>query len=660
MLAARFGMFSHLWIDMAQRLGLKVDVLDAEWGEGAPVERYQEALAADQGHEIKAVLFTHNETATGVTSDVAGMRKALNDAKHPALLMVDGVSSIGSIDFRMDEWGVDCAVTGSQKGLMLPAGLGILAVSPKAAALYDSAKLPRVFFDLGDMKKANATGYFPYTPSLPLLYGLRESLAMLFEEGLDNVFARHHRLAEGTRAAIKAWGLELCARAAQVALRHGQRDHGAGRRQRGAGHRYRVPAVQSGPGRRARADGRQAVPNRPPRRPERMHAARRHRRRGDGDARRGHQAQAGQRRRRGGGILARHGEAAREARAAAARARRPARGRRAEGEGDRRRRAMSHTRVEPARQRLQRSELAVPGSNPGMFVKALDGEADYIFLDLEDAVAPGDKEQARKNVIQGLLQHDWHGRGKTISVRINGIDTHYMYRDVVDVVEQAGHRLDTILIPKVGVPADVYLVDALLTQIEEAKGIPHRIGIDVLIETALGMANVEAIAQSSRRLEAMHFGVADYAASCRARTVVIGGLNPDYPGDQWHAALSRMIVACRAYGLRPIDGPFGDFKDPDGYRLAAKRGAALGIEGKWAIHPSQIALANEVFSPPPAEVERAQRILTALDEAAREGRGAAQLDGRMIDAASARMAQNVVNMAKAIDGRGGAPAVARA
>jgi citrate lyase beta subunit len=318
---------------------------------------------------------------------------------------------------------------------------------------------------------------------------------------------------------------------------------------------------------------------------------------------------------------------------------------------------MSHTRPEPARQRLQRSELAVPGSNPGMFQKALDGEADYIFLDLEDAVAPGDKEQARKNVIRGLLELDWRGRGKTIAVRINGIDTHYMYRDVVDVVEQAGHRLDTILIPKVGVPADVYMVDAMVTQIEEARGIPHRLGIDVLIETALGMANVEAIAQSSRRLEAMHFGVADYAASCRARTVVIGGLNPDYPGDQWHAALSRMIVACRAYGLRPIDGPFGDFKDPDGYRLAARRGAALGIEGKWAIHPSQVALANEVFSPPPAEVDRAKRILAALEDAAREGKGAAQLDGRMIDAASARMAQNVVDTAAAIERQAGKTAV---
>jgi malyl-CoA/(S)-citramalyl-CoA lyase len=312
---------------------------------------------------------------------------------------------------------------------------------------------------------------------------------------------------------------------------------------------------------------------------------------------------------------------------------------------------MSLTRYEPAHARLQRSELAVPGSQPAMFQKALDGEADYVFLDLEDAVAPADKEQARKNVVAGVLEYDWKGRGKTVSVRINGIDTHYMYRDVVDVVEQAGHKLDVILIPKVGVPADVYLVDALLTQIEAARHIPHRIGIEVLIETALGMANVETIAQASRRLEAMHFGVADLAASLRARTVSIGGLNPDYPGDQWHAALTRLVTACRAYGLRPIDGPCGDFKDPDGYVAAARRAAALGYEGKWAIHPSQIPLANEVFTPPPAEVDRARRILLALDEAARAGRGAAQLDGRMIDAASARMAQNIVQIASAIAAR---------
>jgi alanine-glyoxylate transaminase/serine-glyoxylate transaminase/serine-pyruvate transaminase len=212
-LAARFGMFSHLWIDMAQRLGLEVEVLDAEWGEGAPIERYREALAADKGQRIKAVLFTHNETATGVTSDVAGIRQVLNELQHPALLMVDGVSSIASIDFRMDEWGVDLAVTGSQKGLMLPAGLGIVCASQKALSKYDQAKLPRCYFDFGDMRKANATGYFPYTPSIPMLHGLRESMAMLLEEGLENVFARHHRLAEGTRQAVKAWGLELCARA---------------------------------------------------------------------------------------------------------------------------------------------------------------------------------------------------------------------------------------------------------------------------------------------------------------------------------------------------------------------------------------------------------------------------------------------------------------
>ncbi len=312
---------------------------------------------------------------------------------------------------------------------------------------------------------------------------------------------------------------------------------------------------------------------------------------------------------------------------------------------------MSHTRYPTVRQRLQRSELAVPGSNPGMFEKAAASGADCVFLDLEDAVSAGDKDTARTGVIEALGDIDWSGLGKTISVRINGIDTHYMYRDVVDVVEQAGQHLDTIMIPKVGVPADVYMVDAMVTQIETAMGLTHRIGIEVLIETTLGMANVEAIATSSSRLEAMHFGVADYAASCRARTTNIGGLNPDYPGDQWHQALSRMLVACRAYGLRPIDGPFGDFNDPDGYIDGARRAAALGYEGKWAIHPSQVALANEVFSPPVAEVDRAHRILVALEEAAAEGRGAAQLDGRMIDAASARMAENVVAQAAAIENK---------
>lgn len=309
---------------------------------------------------------------------------------------------------------------------------------------------------------------------------------------------------------------------------------------------------------------------------------------------------------------------------------------------------MSHTRHDPVTSRLQRSELAVPGSSPGMFGKALASDADYVFLDLEDAVAPGDKEQARRNVIEALNDLDWRGAGKTVSVRVNGIDTHYFYRDMVDVLEQAGHKLDTVLLPKAGVAADIYLADALITQISAAKTIAHEIGLEALIETALGMANVEQIAVASRRLEALHFGVADLAASLRARTVNIGGLNPDYPGDQWHAGLVRLATACRAYGLRPVDGPFGDFNDPDGFLAAARRAAALGFEGKWAIHPSQVPLANQVFSPSDAEVERAQRILQALDEAKTEGRGAAQLDGRMIDAASARMAANVVSIQEQI------------
>jgi citrate lyase subunit beta/citryl-CoA lyase len=309
---------------------------------------------------------------------------------------------------------------------------------------------------------------------------------------------------------------------------------------------------------------------------------------------------------------------------------------------------MSHTLHPLRRARLQRSELAVPGSNPEFIEKAAASEADYVFLDLEDAVAPPEKEQARKNVIAALHEIDWRGLGKTVSVRINGLDTHYMYRDVVDVMEQAGDRVDTLLVPKVGVPADLYLVEALVNQIEQAKGFRTRVATEALIETALGMANVEAIAASGGRLEALHFGVADYAASNRARTVSIGGLNPDYPGDQWHFALSRMTVACRAYGLRAIDGPFGDFGDPDGFRAAARRAAALGIEGKWAIHPSQVALANEVFSPPEAEVDRARRIVEELRRAESEGKGAAAVDGKMVDAASERMARTVIELADAI------------
>ncbi|MEM7668962.1 MAG: CoA ester lyase [Pseudomonadota bacterium] len=312
---------------------------------------------------------------------------------------------------------------------------------------------------------------------------------------------------------------------------------------------------------------------------------------------------------------------------------------------------MSHTLHPLRKQRLQRSELAVPGSNTTMIEKAADSTVDYVFLDCEDAVAPPEKEQARKNIIAALNDIDWAGKGKTVSVRINGLDTHYMYRDVVDIMEQAGDRLDTILVPKVGVPADLYMVEAMVNQIEQAKGRAPRVGLEALIETALGMANVEAIAQFGGRLEALHFGVADYAASLRARTVNIGGLNPDYPGDQWHAALSRMTIACRAYGLRAIDGPFGDFSDPEGYKDGARRAAALGIEGKWAIHPSQISLANDVFSPPETEVTRARNIIAALRDAEAMGKGAASLDGKMIDAASERMAANVIAVDDAIQAK---------
>ena len=277
---------------------------------------------------------------------------------------------------------------------------------------------------------------------------------------------------------------------------------------------------------------------------------------------------------------------------------------------------MSYTLHPPCQFRLQRSELAVPGSNPTMIEKAIHTNVDYIFLDLEDAVAPDEKVVARRNIIEALNDLDFKSSGKTVSIRINGLDTHYMYRDVVDIVEQAGQHLDTVLVPKVGVPADLYTVEVMLSQIEEAKGYTHKIGLEALIETSLGMAHVEAIAASHGRLEALHFGVADYAASTRARTVSIGGLNPDYPGDQWHFGLNRMIVACRANGLRAIDGPYGDFNDPQGYLDSANRAAALGIEGKWAIHPSQIDLANQVFSPSDAELTKANRILEDLEKAA--------------------------------------------
>lgn len=208
-LMSRFGQFSHLWVDMAERFGLDVDVVDAEWGTGVPVEIYAERLAKDKEHRIKAVFVTHNETATGVTSDVGAVRAALNAAKHPALLFVDGVSSVGSIDFRQEEWGVDCAVSGSQKGFMLPPGLGFLSVSQKALAAAKAAKFNRCYFSFEDQIRANDTGYFPYTPAVQLLRGLRAALDLIQEEGLDNIFERHNRLATGVRKAVDAWGLRV-------------------------------------------------------------------------------------------------------------------------------------------------------------------------------------------------------------------------------------------------------------------------------------------------------------------------------------------------------------------------------------------------------------------------------------------------------------------
>lgn len=315
--------------------------------------------------------------------------------------------------------------------------------------------------------------------------------------------------------------------------------------------------------------------------------------------------------------------------------------------------------------RLHRSELCVPGSNIRMLEKAPGLGADIVMLDLEDAVAPADKVQARLNIIDALREQDWSGC--SVSLRINGLDTHYAYRDIVDVVEEAGHHLDTILIPKVACAGDVYLVATLVDQIETAMGIERRLGISVLIETAAGMAHIDEIATACpARMEAMIFGVADYAASLQSHTTSIGGVDANYAvltdgalpaarewhwGDQWHYALARIAVTCRAHGLRPIDGPFGDFTDPEGYRAAARRAAVLGYEGKWAIHPSQVALANEVFTPSENLSTRARRIIDAMGEATAAGRGAVSLDGRLIDAASIRMAETLLAKLDQIDQR---------
>jgi malyl-CoA/(S)-citramalyl-CoA lyase len=325
--------------------------------------------------------------------------------------------------------------------------------------------------------------------------------------------------------------------------------------------------------------------------------------------------------------------------------------------------------------RLHRSELCVPGTNMRMLEKAPGLGADVVMLDLEDAVAPDDKPGARENVIAALRELDWGAC--CVSVRINGLDTHYCYRDIVDVVEQSGRFLDTVLVPKVASAGDIHLVATLLEQIEEAVGIEKPIGITALIETAPGMVNLDEIAASCpERLEALIFGVADYAASIQSHTASIGGSDAGYAvltdpngdsevdrdlhwGDQWHYPLARIAVTCRAHGLRPIDGPFGDFGDAAGYTVAARRASILGFEGKWCIHPSQIELANEVFSPNQRLVSRTRRIMAAMEEAADAGKGAVSLDGRLIDAASLRMAEHLLAKIELIEERenGSRPAV---
>ncbi|HTI67473.1 MAG TPA: CoA ester lyase [Caulobacteraceae bacterium] len=314
--------------------------------------------------------------------------------------------------------------------------------------------------------------------------------------------------------------------------------------------------------------------------------------------------------------------------------------------------------------RLNRSQLAVPGHSPRFIEKAAASAADVVLLDLEDAVAAGDKAAARKTVIAALNDIDW-GR-RAVSVRINALDTPFMYRDLIEVAEQAGLRLDLIMLPKVGTPADVHVLDMLLSQIEAATGRGRPIGLELQIETAQGLQNVDAIARASPRIESLHFGPGDYAASIGARTTSIGGAVPDYAllsdpdvqgartthmADPWHYALSRIVVAARAAGVRPLDGPYADFRDAEGLAWSARRAAALGFEGKWAIHPDQIAAVNAAFSPRAEEVEQARRILDALETGAAAGRGAVVLDGRMIDAASVRQAQVLVEKARRLEGR---------
>ncbi len=315
-------------------------------------------------------------------------------------------------------------------------------------------------------------------------------------------------------------------------------------------------------------------------------------------------------------------------------------------------------RLQPAAPaRPNRCQLFGPGSRPSIFEKMAASAADVINLDLEDAVAPDDKLDARKNIIQAVGDVDWGT--KTLSVRINGLDTPYWYRDVVDVLENCGDRIDQIMIPKVGCAADVYAVDALVTGIESAKGRKKPINIEVIIETAAGIAHVEEIAASSPRMVAMSLGAADFAASMGMQTTGIGGTQENYYlyregqkywSDPWHWAQTAIVAACRTHGVLPVDGPFGDFSDDEGFRAQALRSATLGMVGKWAIHPKQITLANEVFTPSDAALAEAREILAAMEDAQKTGSGAAVYKGRLVDIASVRQAEVIVRQSELING----------
>ena len=316
---------------------------------------------------------------------------------------------------------------------------------------------------------------------------------------------------------------------------------------------------------------------------------------------------------------------------------------------------MSFRLQPPAPARLNRCQLFGPGSRTQLFEKMAGSAADVINLDLEDSVAPDDKEQARRNVIQAIGDVDWGS--KTLSVRINGLDTPYWYRDVVDLLEQASDRLDQIMIPKVGNAADVYAVDALVTAVERARGRQKPITLEVIIESAAGIAHVEEIAAASPRLQAMSLGAADFAASMGMATTGIGGTQENYYmarqgqkywADPWHWAQAAIVAACRTHGVLPVDGPFGDFSDEEGFRAQALRSATLGMVGKWAIHPSQVALANEIFSPSEKAVTEAREILAAMEQAQKSGAGAAVYKGRLVDIASIRQAQVIVRQAELI------------